>query len=187
MQQAKISLDEVNRITSSEKFNQLFHALFEHSPWVAEGAWILWKNSGDSEKTFHHLKHLHQVFCSAMYFGSYEQKLALICAHPSLGDKARIKTDESRKEQHGAGLDSLSQQEYDELLSLNKEYRDKFGFPFILAVKGHNKNSIIENMRMRVVNPKELEFDEALEQISKIALFRLQDIVEDRLFLKSGL
>jgi len=87
-------------------------------------------------------------------------------------------TDESVQEQKGAGLDQLSAEEHAEFLDLNKQYTEKFGFPFIIAVKGHNKDSIKAAMKERINNDRDTELNTALKEIYKIARFRLDDLVE---------
>jgi len=107
----------------------------------------------------------------------HEPQLKLICAHPELAGKAAIKKDlthHSLNEQSGAGLDQCSAEEFERLQSLNAEYLSKFGFPFILAVKGHNLQSIIQHFSDRLNNEKAVEFRECLEQIYRIAKFRLE-------------
>ena len=108
---------------------------------------------------------------------SMDKKLDLLNAHPDLGGKVKM-TDESVSEQKGAGLDQLSEEEHAEFLDLNKQYTDKFGFPFIIAVKGHDKDSIKAAMKERIQNDRETELNTALKEIYKIARFRLDDLVQ---------
>ena len=101
----------------------------------------------------------------------------LICAHPDLAGKAALAgelTDASTSEQAGAGLDTLSKEEFDRFHRLNEAYKSKFGFPFILAVKGHDKHSILASFENRLENEQDDERIEALRQISEIARFRLE-------------
>src|ERR1019366_10612801 len=102
-----------------------------------------------------------------------EEKLALLRAHPDLGTRARVSAS-SASEQTGAGLNQLTQEEYDRLTELNARYREKFGFPFLYAVKGSGKSAIPEALRIRSENSPEAEFGEALQQVFRIAWFRLQ-------------
>ena len=107
-----------------------------------------------------------------------EQQLALIRAHPQLAGKAAIRgelTDASTREQKGAGLDQCSPEEFARLHALNAAYEEKFGFPFIIAVRGHTRGSIIDAMEQRLANDPMTEHAEALRQISRIARLRLGD------------
>jgi 2-oxo-4-hydroxy-4-carboxy-5-ureidoimidazoline decarboxylase len=109
---------------------------------------------------------------------TYEQKLALINAHPNLGERAAM-TLESTQEQKGAGLQNLSPEEYKEIIFLNQQYMKKFGFPFILAVRGKTKQQIFEAMKERIHHSKEHEFNTALSEIYQIALLRLEELISD--------
>ena len=107
------------------------------------------------------------------------EKLNLIKAHPELGKKLQKKeklTKFSKEEQKSAGLDQCSDEEFEILTNLNNTYRSKFEFPFIIAVKGLNKNQIIDNMKKRVNNLKSVEFETAINEIHKIAQLRIKDL-----------
>lgn len=108
---------------------------------------------------------------------SDSEQLALIKAHPDLGSKAKM-AEASVKEQAGAGLDRLSAEEYQRFQSLNQAYKNKFDFPFIVAVKNHTKESILQAFERRLNNSVATEKQQALTEISQIARFRLQAIVE---------
>src|SRR3954451_9159994 len=105
-----------------------------------------------------------------------EEQLALLRAHPDLGTRARL-TDASRGEQSGAALDSLTPEEFERLTALNTAYRDRFGFPFLFAVKGSTKHDILTALESRVSANVEDEFAEALRQVYQIARFRLNGAV----------
>jgi 2-oxo-4-hydroxy-4-carboxy-5-ureidoimidazoline decarboxylase len=107
---------------------------------------------------------------------SREEQLALLRAHPDLGTRARISA-ASSEEQSGAGLDNLNSDQYQLLQRLNTEYREKFGFPFLYAVKGSTKYDILRSLEQRLGNAAGEEFREALEQVYRIALFRLQGLI----------
>ena len=110
---------------------------------------------------------------------SDKEKLKLLCAHPELGNKLQKLnnlTDFSKLEQKSAGLDQCSDEEFETLTRLNKEYRFKFNFPFIIAVKGLTKANIIDEMKKRVKNSYNQEFNTALKEVHKIAKIRLDDI-----------
>ena len=163
-----MKIDQINQFSKNE-FLDAFSGIFEHSPWVAEQAF--------SMIPFITMADLHEKMVTIVSQASHEMQLKLICAHPELAGKAAIKkelTEHSLNEQSGAGLDQCSAQEYELLQSLNAKYQLKFGFPFILAVKGHNRQSIIENFSKRLDNEKSVEFLECLQQIYKIAKFRLE-------------
>jgi 2-oxo-4-hydroxy-4-carboxy-5-ureidoimidazoline decarboxylase len=108
------------------------------------------------------------------------RQLALINAHPELAGKAAVRgelTAESTREQSSAGLSQCTQAEFDKLQRLNREYRDKFGFPFILAVRGYDRAGILANFEARVSNDRDEEMRTSLEQIYRIARFRVDDLV----------
>jgi len=105
-----------------------------------------------------------------------EEQLALLRAHPDLGARARMSATSTR-EQEGAGLDRLTSEEYAELTARNQGYRDKFGFPFLFAVKGGSKSAIMEALRRRASADAETEFPEALAQVYRIAWFRLESAI----------
>jgi 2-oxo-4-hydroxy-4-carboxy-5-ureidoimidazoline decarboxylase len=104
-------------------------------------------------------------------------KLALICAHPDLGSKTKMAQD-STEEQSALGLDQLTPTEYEQFQNLNQEYKNKFNFPFIIAVKNHTKNSILQAFLQRLNNSFETEKQQALTEIQTIARFRLFDLVQ---------
>jgi OHCU decarboxylase len=108
---------------------------------------------------------------------SHAQKLALINAHPDLAGRLKLAdlTDDSRNEQSSAGLDSLTEEERDRFLALNDLYKEKFGFPFIMAVKGRSKDEILAAFEERLEHEPEREFETAIVQIELIALLRLKD------------
>ncbi len=145
-------------------------AVYENSPWVAGQAW--------EERPFASRAELHAKMSSAVKLAGPEAQLALIRAHPELARRAKMSED-SVMEQKGAGLDRLTPEELERLENLNQRYRSKFGFPFILAVRGKDKNDILRGLEARLLNTPETEFAEALRQIDQIALFRLEDLIED--------
>lgn len=139
--------------------------IFEHSPWVAERA--AWK------RPFADLDHLHRAMTEEVRAASREERLALLCAHPDLGTRARVSA-ASESEQAGAGLDKLTPEEFSRLQDWNAEYRRKFGFPFLFAVKGATKRDILRSLGERIAGEPEREFETALEQVYRIARFRLE-------------
>jgi 2-oxo-4-hydroxy-4-carboxy-5-ureidoimidazoline decarboxylase len=162
-----MTIDEINSL-SREQFVASLGWVFEHSPWVAERAWEM--------RSFAGLSQLHAAMKQVVNGASREEQLALLRAHPDLGTRARISS-ASSEEQSGAGLDNLNSDQYQLLQRLNTEYREKFGFPFLYAVKGSTKYDILRLLEHRVNNTAGEEFREALEQVYRIALFRLQGLI----------
>jgi 2-oxo-4-hydroxy-4-carboxy-5-ureidoimidazoline decarboxylase len=154
------------------RFMALYGGIYEHSAWIAEAAWATRQGTNlDS------VDGLHGAMATAVDAAEESAQERLICAHPDLAGKAAIRgelTAESKAEQSGAGLDACTPQEFEEFQSLNKAYKTKFGFPFIIAVKGHNRHSILAAFRARLSNEREREFKTALGEIHKIARFRLE-------------
>lgn len=164
-----MTLDHLNEFDRTV-FVAALGDIFEHSPWVAEAVYEL--------RPFSRIDALHAAMTSAVEAAPMEQQLALIRAHPQLAGKAAIRgelTDASTREQRGAGLDQCTPEEFARLHALNAAYEEKFGFPFIIAVRGHTRGSIIDAMEQRLVNDPQREHTEALRQIASIARFRLGD------------
>lgn len=169
----KITLNEVNDL-QREEFVERFGSLYEHSPWVAEGA--------SEERPFDDLSEMHGAFGRALREASSERQFSVIKAHPDLAGKAATAGDltpESTQEQASVGLDRLTPEEYETFTELNEAYKEKFGIPMIFAVREHNKNSILENARKRLQNTREEEVDRALEEINKIARYRLGETLKE--------
>jgi 2-oxo-4-hydroxy-4-carboxy-5-ureidoimidazoline decarboxylase len=142
-------------------------ALFEHSPWVEERADAR-PSTGDRFSDL----------MAIVHEASPEEQLALIRAHPELAGKAAVDgslTRASAAEQAGAGLDRLTQAEFDRFHALNAAYRDKFGFPFIICVRLTDKAGILAAMESRLANDRETEIATALGQIGEIVRLRLED------------
>ncbi|MBP3038565.1 2-oxo-4-hydroxy-4-carboxy-5-ureidoimidazoline decarboxylase [Bacillaceae bacterium Marseille-Q3522] len=163
-----MKLAELNQYNKAAFINALGE-IFEHSSWIAEKA--------AAYRPFSSIEVLQQTMIEIVRNAPDEDQLALIRAHPNLGYKIEMSPD-STKEQQGAGLQSLTKEEYENFRLLNEQYMNKFGFPFIFAVKGKTKDDIYEAMTKRVVNTYKEEFATALAEIYKIARFRLQDKVE---------
>lgn len=142
--------------------------VFEHSPWVAERAW--------PNRPFASVDALHDAMTREMFTASSDDQLALLCAHPDLGARARM-SDASTTEQVGAGLDSLTPLQYDRLRSLTSDYTRRFGFPFLYAVKGSTIDQILAALDERIGVDPAVEFMEGLRQVSRIARFRLDGMV----------
>jgi len=148
-------------------FVERFGGIAEHSPWVAEAA--------AGERPFADLQAMIAAFERAVRDASRERQLDLLRAHPDLAGKAREITEDSRREQKGAGLDTLSAEEFTRFTALNQAYRRKFGFPFILAVRGASKTEILDAFERRIANSAQSEFDTALAQVCTILRFRIED------------
>jgi len=164
-------LDELNHCDRAE-FVAALGGIFEHSPWIAERAC--------AARPFATVDALHRAMVEAVHAAPEDARLALIRAHPELAGKAAIRgelTADSTQEQAGAGLSQCSPEEFERLTALNTTYNAKFGFPFILAVKGHDRASILREFARRVERDRAVEFDEALAQIARIARFRLDALV----------
>ena len=156
-----------------KKIINLLKGIYEHSAWVPEK--LLSENFSEIKTK----EELELVMKKIVDNSTETEKLNLIKAHPELGKKLQKKeklTKFSKEEQKSAGLDQCSDEEFEILTNLNNTYRSKFEFPFILAVKGLNKNQIIDNMKKRVNNCKSVEFETAINEIHKIAQLRIKDL-----------
>jgi 2-oxo-4-hydroxy-4-carboxy-5-ureidoimidazoline decarboxylase len=159
-----MTMEQVNALPRAEFVAQLGW-VFEHSPWVAERAW--------EKRPFASLEALHTAMMAAMETAAREEQLALLRAHPELGSRAPMSA-ASTGEQAGAGLDSLDATQRD-LPELLRRHREKFGFPFLYAVKGSTVNDIFMALTVRLESTPQEEFQQALREVSRIACFRLQD------------
>jgi OHCU decarboxylase len=151
---------------------ELYGDVFEHSPWIAAGAAAA--GLGPEADT---AEGLHAAMLKVLAAAPRERKLALIRAHPDLAGRVSLSamTADSQAEQSGAGLTGLDEAERARFLDLNERYRDKHGFPFVMAVKGRTKQEILSALDERAANDPEAEFGRALEEIGKIGLLRLKD------------
>ena len=150
-----------------------FGGVFEHSPWIAEGAHDLELGPTHDSATGVHAA-LARVFRTA----PEDKRLGVLTAHPDLAGKlaaAGRLTAESTAEQAGAGLDMLTDEERATFTELNDAYTSKFGFPFIIAVRDNTKASIMEAFRRRIENDRQTEFAEACRQVERIAELRIQE------------
>jgi OHCU decarboxylase len=168
-----ITLAALNHLSADEFVEQL-GGIFEHSSWVAQRAL--------ARRPFGSRRHLLNAMQSVVEAASAQEQLALINAHPKLGARSRSRqglTQASAIEQRGAGLDACTPQEYAHLEQINAAYMDRFGFPFILAVRGHDPQSIIANCEQRLHHERAQEIRTALEQIGRIAGFRLESLIDE--------
>ncbi len=160
-----------------EDFISRFGGVFEHSPFIAERAF-------DAGRIAEPLtaSGVHSALCEMFRKASPEERLGVLRAHPDLAGKLAIAgglTEDSRMEQAGAGLDRLSAQEHARFTALNNAYTEKFGFPFIIAVKGLNKDDILAAFEARIDSSRETEFETACAQVEKIARFRLESLLPE--------
>jgi 2-oxo-4-hydroxy-4-carboxy-5-ureidoimidazoline decarboxylase len=163
-------LSDLNALDRAAFVASLGH-VFEHSPWVADRAW--------PARPFSSLEHLLAQMTGVVARASREEQLGLIRAHPELVGRLAPAplSAQSASEQSRAGLDAASEAELAELARLNGEYRAKFGFPFILAVRGLGRAQIAQHLSARITHSPDQEFAECLAQIGRIARFRLDDLL----------
>jgi len=162
-----IALETLNGLPQAD-FVARLGAIYEHSPWIAERALVA--------RPFASLDTLHAAMERALHGASRDEQLVLIRAHPELLGKleaARL-TGSSRAEQASAGLDRCTAAQKARMQALNQAYREKFGFPFIVAVKGLDWAIIIERIEARLRQTREAELATALQEIGRIARFRLE-------------
>jgi len=161
------SIDKINQLTKND-FIDIFGNVFEKTYWIADKTFNL--------KPYKNFNELLSIFFKVYENISKEDLLKIFNAHPELAVEKKL-TEDSRKEQGNASLNQCSDQEFIEFKKLNVDYKKKFGFPFIVAVKGKKKEEILENFRQRLTNDMKKEFNEAKEQVKKIATFRLEEII----------
>ncbi len=153
----------LNQMSQSE-FIEAIGSIFEHTPEITAAAW--------RSQPFADVQDLHQVMAAIVLKMSGSEQLKLICAHPDLGSKFKM-AEASVQEQSTVGLDQLSAIEYDRFQYLNQAYKDKFAFPFIIAVRNHTKDSILKAFEQRFPNSLEVEKKQAIAEIIEIARWRL--------------
>ena len=163
------TIDKINKLSQSE-FVKIFANIFEKTSWTAE---MLYK-----QKPFANFKDLCSKMMKIFQKANKEAQLKILRAHPDLADKIKIKTltTNSQAEQISAGLDQCTEKEFLEFKSLNNNYKKKFNFPFIIAVKGKSKVEILNEFKKRISNRVDDEFNEAIKQVCKIASLRLEEI-----------
>ena len=160
-------LDEINDM-DRDTFVAVFGGVFEDSLWAAEAAW--------QSRPFTDAEGVVETLIDVVRAAGRERQLALLRAHPELGARKPL-TGHSEREQRNAGLKGGQGGQAELLAGLNRRYRDKFGFPFILAVKGLNPDQIITRFRERLENSREDEFNECLGQVFRIAIYRLEELL----------
>ena len=161
------SIEKVNQLSEND-FIGTFGNVFEKTNWIA--------NKAFNSKPYKSFDEFISTIIKIYEKSSKEDCLKIFNAHPELAVEKKL-TEDSHKEQRGANLNRCNNEEFSEFKNLNIEYRNKFGFPFIIAVKGKSKNEIFNNFRRRIKNKINLEFNEAKEQVKKIATFRINEII----------
>jgi len=161
------SIAQINSM-SQDEFVAALGAVFEETPAIARSTW--------EKRPFADVTALYQQMVNAVKTMSKPEQLALIRVHPDLGSKVKM-AEASVQEQSGVGLDRLTASQYEYFEKLNAAYKAKFGFPFIVAVKNHTKDSIFTAFEQRLENSVDQEFDKAIAEIYQIAQFRLSAIV----------
>ncbi len=157
------------------RFVDLYGGVFEHSPWIAERAFDLELGPAHDSAAG-----LHNALCRMFRSASQDERLGVLTAHPDLAGKlaaAKRLTAESTSEQASAGLDALTDAERARFTELNDAYVAKHGFPFIIAVRDHDKPGILAAFERRLSNATEVEFNEACKQVERIARLRLEDML----------
>jgi len=161
-------INKINKLSKSE-FVKVFANIFENARWIAEEL--------HNQKPFNNFEELSSKILNIFETATKEKQLKILNAHPDLASKTKINllTPDSLKEQTSVGLDQCTEEEFNEFGKLNDSYK-KFGFPFILAVKGKTKIEILNNFKKRISSDPETEFDEAIKQVKLIASLRLKEL-----------
>ena len=162
------NLAELNA-TSQEEFTRVLGAVFEHSPWVAKRSY--------GRRPFATREELHLTMCDVVRGATEEEKLALIRAHPDLVGRA-VLTNESKAEQASAGLGEPAPDEVALFQTYNAQYRERFGFPFVICARLNKKEAILRAFPERLEHSRDAEMQTALNEIYKIAELRLRDLVQ---------
>ncbi len=155
-----------------DEFVNRYGGIYEHSPWVAE-------ESHEVAASVDAVDELAEIFASCVDQADHERKLALIRSHPDLAGKAAIGgelTEESSAEQASAGVDQCTREEYEQFQAMNDQYKEKFRFPFVMAVRDSNRQEVLAAFTSRLLNDRQTEFETAINEIHKIARLRLQEL-----------
>jgi len=161
--------NKIEKLSETE-FTEVFGNIFENASWIAKKLY--------SQKPFKNFQDLSEKMISIFDKADNESKLKILNSHPDLADKTKIGslTLDSNKEQSNAGLDRCTEEEFNEFKNLNLEYKKKFGFPFIIAVKGKSKKEILLNFKKRISYNKKIEYEEAIIQVKQIASLRIDEL-----------
>lgn len=158
-------------------FLNRFGGVFERSPWIAEAAWR------DRSAAIDTLDGLHSAMAEVLRAAPRERQHAVLLAHPDLAGRLALAgalTADSTSEQASAGLDRCSAEEFERFTALNQAYTARFGFPFIMAVRGKSRQEILAQFETRIDNSVEAEFAQALREVEQIARLRLRDLFEQK-------
>jgi len=161
--------NKIDKLTETE-FVEVFGNIFENASWIAVRLY--------KQKPFYNFNNLCEKMISIFENTDNQSKLKILNSHPDLANKTKIGslTPDSNKEQATARLDQCSEEEFNEFKNLNLTYKNTFGFPFILAVKGKNKLDILTNFKKRILFDRQIEFNEAIKQVKQIANLRLSEL-----------
>ena len=162
------SINKVNKLSKPD-FISIFGNVFEKTEWIAQKSYDL--------KPYKNFEELFSKMMEVFENTEKEKHLEILNTHPNLAVEKKL-TRDSKNEQKNASLNQCTEKEFLEFKKLNEEYKKKFGFPFIIAVKGKNKEEILNSFRQRIANNINLEFIEAKKQVKKIAIFRLSEIIK---------
>jgi OHCU decarboxylase len=162
------SIDKFNKLSKAE-FISIFRNIFEKTEWIAERCY--------ESKPYNNLDELVSKMMKIFENIEKERHLEILNSHPDLAVEKKL-TEDSKNEQKNASLNQCTDEEFVEFKKLNEKFKKKFGFPFIIAVKGKNKKEILNSFRQRITNNINLEFEEAKKQVKKIANFRLSEIIK---------
>jgi len=170
---SKTPLPKLNAMSQAD-FVNVCGGFFEHSPWIAERTW--------SKRPFASLDALHAALVATLGASTRDEQVGLIAAHPDLvgrlAKEGRL-TNESTAEQRAAGLTGLSEAEVEAFDRYNGQYRNKFGFPFVICARENKKDAILAAFPIRLNNDKSAEIATALAEIAKIARLRLFDAISE--------
>ncbi len=170
------TLTQINEFSPAE-FSRVFGAVYEHSPWIAERAFALKPRDGFASRAA-----VHAALVATVQLASVSEQLTLLNSHPELAGKEAASgalTRESSSEQSGAGLSAMTAALVTQLREHNAAYREKFGFPFIIAVRNNTQDAIFAAVTSRLKNTRAMEFNNNLMQVGEIARLRLLDIITE--------
>lgn len=159
---------------SEPEFVEMFGGIYEHSPWVARDT-----RRRSLDERHDTVEGLAEALAATVDAADAAARLELIRAHPDLAGRAAVGGElgeASSREQAGAGIDQCSPEEYERFQSLNEAYKSRFGFPFVMAVKGSSRQEILAAFEERLGNDAAAEFERAIKEIHRIARFRLNEL-----------
>jgi len=162
-------LNKIDKLSETE-FTEVFGNIFENANWISEKLY--------TQKPFENFEDLSKKMIFIFEGANDQIKLKILKSHPDLADKTKIGllTEDSNKEQNHAELDRCTEGEYIEFKNLNLKYKNKFAFPFIIAVAGKKKSEILNIFKKRILNSKKIEFTESIKQVIQIASLRLDKL-----------